>query len=112
MNLNLKALPHPFIRMWCTCMSRSASDASLPKTEEEIAADGDPTKTQPVKNPPAVLSKAIELIHAPDENWYESRSIIFVLKRRLGSAAARNSFNLLLTLIHFDFVDSKDLSLK
>ena len=31
---------------------------------------------------------------------------------RLGSAAARNSSNLLLTVIHFDLVDSKDLSLK
>jgi len=45
------------------CLHRSASDA---KTEE----DGDPTKTQPVKDPPAVLAKALRLIESPDENWY------------------------------------------
>jgi len=52
-------------------LSRSASDASVPKTEDEIAADGDPSKTQPVKDPPAVLKKAQELMNATDENWYE-----------------------------------------
>ena len=52
-------------------LSRSASDAVLPKTEDQMAEDGDPTKTQPVKDPPAVLSKALKLIESPDEDWYK-----------------------------------------
>ena len=50
-------------------LCRSASDAVLPKTEDQMAEDGDPTKTQPVKDPPAVLSKALKLIESPDEDW-------------------------------------------
>ena len=66
----------------------------MPKTEDEIAADGDPTKTQPVKDPPAVLSKALELIHAPDENWYESCSSVFYCKNPpLGSFTSKTSRN-------------------
>ena len=55
----------------CTCFSRSASEASLPKTEDQMAEDGDPTKTQPVKDPSAVLTKALKLVDSPDENWCE-----------------------------------------
>jgi len=42
--------------------------ASLPKTE--IVEDFDPTKSQPVQDPAAVLAKAIQLIGSPDEDWY------------------------------------------
>jgi len=48
----------------------------VPKTEDQMAEDGDPTKTQPVKDPPAVLAKALQLIESPDENWYESSSYL------------------------------------
>jgi len=56
-------------------LSRSASDALLPKTEDQMAEDGDPSKTQPVKDPPVVLTKALKLIDSPDENWYQSCSL-------------------------------------
>jgi len=59
---------------------RSASDANLPKNEDQMAEDGDPTKTQPVKDPPAILSKALNLVASPDENWYESLPCLTCLK--------------------------------
>jgi len=49
---------------------RSASDASPQKTEDRTAEDGDPTKTQPVKDPPAVLARALKDIESADEHWY------------------------------------------
>jgi len=53
------------------CLSRSASDALSQKSEDKIAEDGDPTKTQPVKDPLALLTKALNLMESLDENWYE-----------------------------------------
>jgi len=51
----------------------------MPKTEDQLAEDGDPTKTQPVKDPSAVLTKAVRLIGSPDESWYEISAFVFTL---------------------------------